>query len=268
MRGERVPLVKIERYRKRNPLELRVEVARARSLTPPGVEVYTPLASPVTMPRVLRLSEELLKCVQDYISGAFDSKLWISDNLLNPIQSQQQRRIGEAFFNKLYLAYSYFMTGHSEDGEIILLCAKKRLGDVIRGQYHRTVISICHFICILANSGNFDRLIPIIAEASAVASRIYHPKHPTALLWSLIHSYLYEAESNAILPAIRVAWKSAVDSFEYALSPLHTTAIENRSLYISVVEALCDRQKSLSDLDKLLHRCTTDSQGPGETHAL
>ena len=268
VRGELVLPDKVARYRKRKHLKLSVEVARARSPTPPGVEIYTPLASPVATPRTMRLSEEMVKCIQDYISGAFEAEIWISVDPLRTIKRQQQNRSGQEFFAELYLACRYFNTGQTRNGEITLSSAKGRLEDLIRDHRDRTVTDICSCIQHFAASGELHKLTPILENASAIANRIFHPKHHAALFWNLIYSYLVEMESDEILPAIRVAWKSAVDSFENALGPLHTSAVERRSRYISEVAVHFDREKSLSDLHDLLHSCDTDSQGPADIRSL
>ena len=77
IRNSRVPVYKIDRYRKAKNLSIAEEVLKIRAPTPPGLICYTPLASPLNTPRELETPELIAKLIQDYISGSFDSKTWI-----------------------------------------------------------------------------------------------------------------------------------------------------------------------------------------------
>ncbi|KAL9614542.1 MAG: hypothetical protein Q9167_000992 [Letrouitia subvulpina] len=53
------------------------QALRLRANTPPDLICYTPLTSPITTPRELETPELIAKLVEEYISGSFDSKVWI-----------------------------------------------------------------------------------------------------------------------------------------------------------------------------------------------
>ena len=89
VRGRVVSATKVMRYRKRNSHKFGIEVARIRSPTPPDVKVYTRLASPLSKSDPSNLPEWVFKSFRDYISVAFEAKIWLSVGDMEEIQLQR-----------------------------------------------------------------------------------------------------------------------------------------------------------------------------------
>ena len=110
IRDSEVSEKKIIRYRKTKHLSDE-QALRLRATTPPELICYTPPMSPLTTPRVLETPERILKWVQDYIKGSFDSKFW--QNGKDEIYSSKFNTTGPlmAFSSQCYLACNLFHDG-------------------------------------------------------------------------------------------------------------------------------------------------------------
>ena len=268
VRGQVVPVAKVIRYRKRHSRVLRNEVAGIRSPTPPGVEIYSPPASPITTPRMMRLPEEIIKCIRDYIPGAFEARIWTSVGDLEDIETQQKSVDTIDFIDELFSARTLFINEDVQNGQRMLIRAEKRLNEVISDQDYWMTTDLFRCIFFFAGKRQLDLIMPTLEKGWATALRMLGPKHPIALIWGFTYSYLSEADSDMILPAIRSAYASAVDGFKYALGPLHMSVIESRSLYITHVLFYHDREKSLSELREILHGCEENFRGPEDLRSL
>ena len=252
--GMAVSKTKVKRYQKINASELRCEVDRVKSSRSPILEIRTPPASPLTMPRSLRIPEELIKCIRDYISGAFAEKLWVSVGDAKRVeQSEENLGIGLEFFGNLQNAVYTYSTGHF-DAWRILGKAERNLEGAIRSQDNGLIECFLRSIHFLgAKSSEF--ILPTIERSSSIAIEILGHGHPLARSVNLICLFVREAESTSLLAGIESAWRSATDSIEYCLGRLHFTALVFRLQYVNKIILTRDYNHGLSILRQLLRDC-------------
>ena len=268
VRGKHVPIAKVIRHRKRNPLRLRTELSRLRSSMPPGVEVYTPLASPVSTPSILRLPEEITKYIRDYILGAFEKKIWVSQGVSRYLKAQQKNNNLDNFCSSTKTALSLFTHGRSNEAEHILSRAHDGLEDTIKAQCDELIYVFISCIYDYAQSDKLELIMQTIERFSETVTRVLNSTHPIALVCNRVYSYLRKVERGALLAAIERIWESEADGFERALGPLHASTLTRRLSFISDVVLNHDSERGILKLYEIKSACDKDCRSPDDTRFL
>ena len=259
VRGKHIPIVEVERYRKRNRLSLRLELSRLRSSTPPDVrvEVYTPPPSAVSTPDHLRLPEVIMRHMRDYILGSFEARIWVSQGDMQGIWPQSASiivsNINYAFFTALDLS----MGGYSQDAEHLLADAYTKYQE-FHLQNSQTTLAIPDLFLQIHRYARYKKLeliLPAIESFFETFSSSVGPQHPITLTFGCTQSYLQMGEVNALLEGSQIMMESLVDCLTRALGPLHIITIGYRLDCISQVILPNDYARGLSALRDLARSC-------------
>ena len=265
VRGKPVPMAKVVRYRKRKTVAPH-DVARIRSFvrarTPPGIEVYTPPATPLTLPDALRVPEEIMKYIGDYIPAAFETEIWISVGECKPLKGQREGSETADLNDLLNNALHCFKCDEPRRAEHLLTLAHRRTESIIRAQEDDLTSWFLFSVCRYASAGLLEWILPIIDQFSMMASKVLNPTHPLARICMLILSYLKGPGTSELSPAITTILKSDVDGFRAALGPLHRSTILHHTLYSICEATTSDRRADIADLREIVRRCDVDYRGP------
>ena len=257
VRGIAVSITKLKRYRKIDESDIRHEVNRIKSPTPPALEVRTPPASRLAMPRSLRIPEELMKCIRDYIFGAIEEKIWISVGDAEPLQSKGEN-LGTAteYMSNLSTARDFFSNNQFSEAEVSLSRAEKLLDRVILSQPHDLIYDLIGLVAFsLRTQGVFRFVLPMIERSSTMAIALLGYGHRLARSVNLVYLLMREVENTSLVAAVESVYTSIVDSVEYALGPLHCTSLQFRLGYICRVIIHRDPEHSLCMIQQLICSC-------------
>ena len=264
--GKPISKVKVNRYRKRYSRMPRAEVACLRSSTPPGLEIHTLLTSVLSMPGLESLSEQVLKHVRDYIPGAFEAKTWISVGDLRHLQMGRGGYKANPL-RALSYALDIYRYDYSGKAKRTLKYTGDEMEDFIWIQDDGIVPTIFDCVYQYVSREELKLIIPILKQYAEVAIKILGVSHPVTLVCSLTQLCLEEAESDA-LPAIEAAWTCAIEGFQQALGPLHTTALHHRLSYIDNLIFAHDPERSVLLLRQVIRECDQNSCSPVDVRPL
>ena len=257
IRSMPVSITKVKRYRKIDGSTLRDELNRIKSPTPPTLEIRTPPASPLATPCSLRIPEELMKCVRDYVFGAFEEKIWISTGVAEQLQLKGGDALGaQDVLHSIIGALKSVNIDQYSEAEAYISRADRGLERTISSQPYELIYGL--FNCItfsLITRNDVGFVLPIIKHSSSTAIKLLGDGHRLARVINLVYLLLREAENTSLLAGIESAWLCAVDSLEFALLPLHCVSLMFRLAYINYVSARCDYEHGLSTMRRLLRKC-------------
>ena len=262
VRGKPVSMVKVTRYRKRNRMSL--EIAHIRSPTPPGVEVYTPLASPPSTPRSLELPDLVVKHIREYVLGVFEAKVWVSVGDMEEIKFQRK---DFNIFDFSILAFDALDPSaelNAQDAEQTIINLDVEMGDIIRFQDDKAINYLFWVMLRFASQGKLNLLKPSVQHFSATAIEALGPSHLIALISSHLGHYITETEDSTIIQLITTTWRSEVDGFNYALGPRHMSTRLHKFVYHQATTPDCDLADDLADMRTMLHECDEDFRSPAD----
>ena len=161
LHGTDVPSHIIERFRQTlGPLS-DIESSRLTAGTPPGLECYTPLASPLSTPRVIEIPERTAKLCRDYIRGSFDPRTWsqgvVSAGVVDCFNLRQRAlpdRMND-FLNWSAMARRHWSSGYKsiacQSLDATMLLVKDVLVQETPGMLSRMILSSYEWIFDAAN---------------------------------------------------------------------------------------------------------------------
>ena len=252
VRGTIVPAAKVKRYEKTLGLTPHDEVDGMKSPTLPAYEIRTPPASPLSAPRSLRIPEELMKSLRNYILGAFEEKIWVSVGDLDTIESREGRGDeGAELQEAIKMAFGLFQSGRISDVKRSMSGAEMASEAAIKKQDTRLIPNMLAIIRHYSRSKHSDFTRLTIKHWSSTAIKIFGHDHGLTRLihWALL--LLREAENTSLLTGLERAWISVIDSMKLALDPLHLSLLSYRFVYIEHVIFTRDPEKALSILRHL-----------------
>ena len=256
VRGTVVPAAKVKRYEKTKGLMPCDEVDRMKSPTLPTYEIRTPPASPLSTPRPLRIPEELMKSLRNYILGAFEEKIWVSVGDLVMIKSRAgEGDEGVVLHQSIKMAFGLFQSGRSSDAKQSVSGAEAALEGAIRKQDTRLIPNMLAIIRHYLRSNHSDFIRLTIEHWSSVVIKILGHNHGLTRSIHLVLLLMREAENTSLLTGMERAWVSVIDSLELALDPLHFSLLSYRFVYFEHVIFSRDPEQALSLLRKLQPIC-------------
>ena len=273
IRGTTVPIAKVKRYRRPDGSTLRNEVSLIKSPISPVLEIRTPPPSPLSLPRSLGIPEELIRCIRDYIFGAFEEGIWFSIGDSDFLKSKEGA-LCEAFEFQanVDLALTLFDSDRFSDAERSLSRAEADLESAIRKQDSQMIP--CALTCVQQISlpkygksmvlGNGMPILSMVECWSSMAIEILGYDHPLARSMNLLYWFSKEAENTSLLTGIERIWISTLDSIKLVLDPLHVSMLEYRVLYIRDVLVNRDPEHALSILRQLQRNCDEKCRGLGD----
>ena len=266
VRGKRIPMVEVRRYRKRNSSNLRIEASRLRSPTPPGlrVEVYTPPPSSLSTPDHLRLPEEIMHYMRDHILGMFEANTWISVGDTRDFELSHRALKHAELDNMLLWASRRFEAGDFRAVEHAFANARIEFQEVLlqNGRADSTAIDLSHRISQFARRGMVELALRHIEYCFTTTSAIIGSQHPMALTYACMQLYLQMAETNALLEGFQTIKECLLDCFSQALGPFHKTTMGHRLEYIGEVIMSKNYEHGLSALRDVVRCCDEQYRGP------
>ena len=161
VRGMTVPIAKVKRYQRMDGSKLCYEIDRIKSPTPPALEIRTPPASPLSTPRSLKIPEDLMKCIRNYVFEAFAENIWVSVGDLEDVRVMGANTGDMAdFIDNINLTHDLLNSSHFSDAELSLNRAERALSGTIRSQHARLIpnllATIQRYLCSKKGNGNRD----------------------------------------------------------------------------------------------------------------
>ena len=259
VRGKSVSLTKLARIRKHNHAASHIEIPRFKSLTQLGIEIVTPPASPLTTPRLMGIPEKITKYITDYISAAFEAKIWVSLGDAESLQASPAVFLDVT----LQLALNQITSGKGEDAEQTLQEAMSCIEYAVKNQADGLLLQLFASLYRYASLGEIRRIMPVLEKCAAIARNLLRSTYQLTLVTSLTVSYLRESESCTILPALSAAWMSLVNGFKNALGPFHKVSLSYQRSYIEgVAVSSGDRGKAVSEMRKIVRSCDNEFHSP------
>ena len=272
VRARHIPMVEVERYRKRNRSSLRLELASLRSSTPPGVcvEVFTPPPSAVSTPDHLRLPKAIMRHMRDYMLGSFEARIWVSQGDTQGIWSHSASAIVSNINSVLFTALDLSMDGHSQEAEHLLADVFSEFQEAFLQNSQATLTIPDLFLQFrrYARYKKLDLLLPALECCLKIVSSSVGPQHPMTLIFVCTQLYLQMGEVNAFLEGSQVMLESLVDCFIQALGPLHLITVGYRLDYIGQIILPNDYARGLSALRDLARSCGEHYCGSNDLRSL
>ena len=135
-----------------------IEIARMKSPTQLGIEIVTPPASPLTTPPLMGIPGKITKYITDYISAAFEAKIWVS------LRDAESLQASPAVFLDviLDLALSQITGGKWEDAEQTLQEARYCADYAVRNQADGLLLQLFARLYRRASLGEVRRIMPVL----------------------------------------------------------------------------------------------------------
>ena len=226
VRGRRRNFAEVLHYWERKGVSIDEIIARQRaSPTPDAVVFSTPRPSPIMTPQVLAVPERILRCIQDYINGSFESGTWVRTEPTMECYSRKQRyRITDPawkFYEHCLLACSLFSKNRfSEAGETLLL-ATACIEHMLLDEDPLSLLVIFTVIWEIRQQKRHEIALMMLRQMSALGKVLLGTEHPLSRIhewWRSIHVSDYE-------DLLIKCWNTMTDQFNQFLGPMHRSTL-------------------------------------------
>lgn len=203
---------KIHRYRTRSKLLSDEQALTLRAKTPPDLVCYTPLASPVTTPRELETPELIVKLIQEYISGSFDSKVWVIGDDQDCTSTKASTNTIIKFCDLSVTAFAYLRQGEAKKAYQLLDIAVALTRQLL---LEEAPLFLSTFITVIAAS--IDDPQPILNNVAPILLKHFYQMSYTIMgtqhPFSRIFSRLMRLENSTLEHVFSVARQCQLEEF-------------------------------------------------------
>ena len=210
IRNSHVSELKIVRYRKATKLSSEEQALRLRAPTPPELICYTPLASPLTTPRVLETPERIVKLIQEFSDGSFDSKAWLITEDHSRIISKNSSEPIYIFRSMCSNVRTFFLKGETKNALRVLNMAMALIEQMVSAECPNslgTVAAVVLDFRILHESPGIA--FALLKQFSAMSAAILPQRHP----FNQIFALLVELNTSHLEHTLSISQQSQADFF-------------------------------------------------------
>ena len=222
IRNSRVPESKIIRCRKSKGLSSEIQALQLRAPTPAELICYTPLASPLSTPRVLETPERIAKLVQQYVHGSFESRTWLVTNDEDCVSIKESDKINSEFrvhnMNALLCLYD----GEMNAAWSFLSMAMALVEQVVAEEGPDTLDILCTIVLgyVFNHFGVVSSVL--LRQFSAMSAKTMRRKHP----FNYMFAHLIEQDVSDLKHTIDIARQSQIDCFTQRSGRFNRTTLE------------------------------------------
>ena len=248
IRNSQVSELKIVRYRKAIRLSSEEQALRLRAPTPPELICYTPLASPLTTPRVLETPERIVRLIQEYIDGSLDSKTWLvtenqmcvsSKNIISPVL---------AFEEKCIHARRMFRLGETKNVWQVLNMAMAHIEQIVSAETPNTLDVLAKIVSAWCSLSKVPGIaFTFLKQFSAVSAAILSKGHP----FNQIFALLIGLDTSHLEHTLGIAQQTQADCFARRSGRFGWDALQLQLSILSLEPAVQTTEAYLS----LLREC-------------
>ena len=203
------------RYCKRKRISVENLVALRRdSATPETVECFTPIPSRVTTPGMLAIPERILSTIRDYLTGSFESGIWVSgeDQQLTcrSINSQMSVQQIVVLGHQCLLACELFQRQDFQEAGRTLTCAFASIKQIILEECRDTLSNLFASTISICRRGRCEIALALFRQIFALGELVIGQGHPLPR----ICGWLASLESTQLEETILLSFCGVGDSFE------------------------------------------------------
>ena len=237
-RGHQIDYNDVIRYWERKHMGVEDVLAEyaSREPTPEGVEVITPVSSPVSTPTDFAVPERLLKIIADYYRASFENGVWISVDPTSLCESTKDP--GNAILLLSHLlhhtnsACHLFDVGKPREAGQYLISGTAVVKKLICAEFPMTVPFVLAWLAHFCRKGRPEMAMAIMQQIATLGNVVLSPNHPTPQIFS----YLSKVESSKFIELVSRINCSLGDCFEHELGATHPSTISARNSYAYTVQ--------------------------------
>ena len=210
LRNSQVPEHKINRYRKAMKLLSKEQAIMLRAETPPGLVCQTPPASPLTTPLVLEIPERIVRLIQDYIDGSFDSGAWMVTESGDHVMWKGSHNLVHKLVDQFCNVVTYFQRGQTSYAWRILRAAMMSIEHIVSAEQPLTLDILAFILLDTMHSLDTSEIAFILLKQfSAMSAHILPKQHP----FNQIFARLIRLDMSHLKYTLIMAKESQSDSF-------------------------------------------------------
>ena len=208
LRGTDVPRAKIVRFRRAEGISSVEQALQLRASTPPELDCYTPMASPLSTPREIGLPERIIKLTQEWIYGSVDSGKWqLRDNFLENWETSGTPittfMLQCNHIDTLLCAGNFMGVGQALD---LTMAA---IEPMLRNERSNTLGDTVRAFNQLASPGALDIVHKVLQQCAAMSAVVTGVGHP----FQRIFAFLTEVDFSCLEHVLTLMLRMHVDSF-------------------------------------------------------
>ena len=253
IRGQLKDTQDIERYWNRKPVSIDDILAQGPP-TPPGVECWTPLPSPITTPRDLAGAEDILHAIREYIQDSLEARTWTTDDTGTLIDVRDQVRNG---YNELcsmndHLCAARQLIRKGAYAGQALVASMRGVKTIISNEDPQTIQILLESVIELVAANLLDIGYSVVKHFYEMGRTLgLSPRHP--LLRTL--GQLLTLDSSQLEEVLCILLVSFADGIESGVGPSHRSAVVAHRTYVEVHRRRWDVDRSRSEYRKIYERC-------------
>lgn len=232
-------------------------VVRTPSPAPPAV-VSVPLVLGTN--DTLQVTEELGRRLSDYVTGAFESGLWVVERS-DPCEDVRVARRADRWADLGIVAMHLIASGNIQGGFTMIGKWLDRAGRVIREGHPRLLRQTINIVLELMDfqAGDLEVRLrrSVVDYLRDISETVLGPQHPFTIVWKRLR----DKPRRALLSIAILAFQPMLDAFEHALGPANLFLIENRRFHLNwqYSNKAIEKDGYVARLQRLLHteNCNT-----------
>ena len=210
IRDSQVSQIKIVRYRKAKGLSSEEQALRLRAPMPAELFCYTPLLSPLSTPQVLETPERIVRLVQEYINGSFDSGTWLTTEDQICISRKGSNSLIYNFQVRFEHATRMIRSGEPKDGWQLLNMAMALIEQILSVESPEILPRLAFLIRDPFSLNHFAEIAStLLRQFSAMSAAIMPQMHP----FNHIFALLIGLETSHLEETLGMVMQSQVDCF-------------------------------------------------------
>ena len=249
LRDIHVPGNKIDRYQRLVRMCSEEEAWAIRESTPPGIDCYTPLATPLRTPECLEIPERIAKHVQDYVYSCLDSQNWIVTKDQSCINARNLEDNTTDF--RIECTHAALLLGRRQRHIAwqILDMAVALVEQIVLAETPATLKSVAATILtVFLPNQLIDINTMVLKQLSAMSAAIKHGAHP----FNQIFPRLLDLETSHLNYTLCIAQQSQLDCFLNRLGPFNWLTLD---LQLSIMPMNIKPERTIKWYLTLLEKC-------------
>ena len=253
VRGRHRDFAEVVDYWARKGISIDDIVARQKaSPTPEAVVFSTPIPSPIMTPEVLAVPERILRCIQDYFKGSFESGTWIRTEPTIRCYSRKQGDCSEPLFQfREYcsLACSFFKRNLFLEAGQKLLHASACIELILLEEDPWSLLCIFNEVLHIRRRKRNEVSLIMLRQFSALGRVLLGSEHPLSRIYEWCEAVSASDYEEIFIRCII----KMTDSFDHFLGPMHWSTLLARARSIKI--QAYERSACLQMLQNLLGKC-------------
>ena len=225
LRNSQVPEHKVNRYRKAMKLLSEEQALMLRAETPPRLICHTPPASPLATPEVLEIPERIVKLVQDYIDGSFESGTWVISESECAVSTKGSRDLLDAFHNQIDNFVSRLQLGEFSYAWRILRMAMASIEHILRAEHPQTLHTLAFSLYDTIHFLNSSEVASsLLKQYSAMSTVILPKQHP----FNQVFARLVRLDMSHLKYTLSMVGESQIAGFARRCERFNRDSLENQ----------------------------------------